>query len=59
MNSTTFYTDYCWRVIKNNRFVGYVVSFSQFDAIRKATEKYGRDVWVERLLVSPNPTDLL
>lgn len=41
---------YTWRVIKNCRFVGYVVSPSEYGAIRQAEEKYGRGVWVERLV---------
>ncbi len=40
-----------WRVFKNNRFIGYVVSFSQYDAYRKAKEKYGEYIWIERVIV--------
>ena len=42
--------EYTWRVMRNNRFVGYVLSMSQWDALRKAEEYYGKNVWVERIL---------
>ena len=42
--------EYVWRVIRNNRFAGYVVSMSSWDALRKAEEFYGKGVWVERIL---------
>lgn len=49
---------YAWRVWKNNRFVGYVVSASQYDAFIRATEQFGQNVWVERMVVSlPNNQD--
>lgn len=54
MNTTETLTAYSWRVFKNNRFVGYVVSFSQYDAYRKAKDKYGENVWLERLAPSYN-----
>jgi hypothetical protein len=41
--------EYVWRVIKNNRFAGYVTSMSMFDAQKKATDFYGKEVWVERI----------
>lgn len=40
---------YTWRVVQNNRFVGYVVAISEYDAIRKATKKFGERLWVERI----------
>ena len=43
-------TEYTWRVMKDNRFAGYVVAASQLDALRKAEEYYGKNVWVERIL---------
>jgi hypothetical protein len=43
------YAGYTWRVFQHNRFVGYVVSFSETDATRKASEKYGKDIWLERI----------
>jgi hypothetical protein len=42
--------EYTWRVMKGNRFAGYVVSMSQWGALRKAEEFYGKHVWVERIL---------
>jgi hypothetical protein len=45
-------TEYVWRVMRDNRFAGYVVAMSQWDAERKAVEFYGRNVWVERLFKS-------
>jgi hypothetical protein len=44
--------EYTWRVIQNCKFVGYVLSGSEIGALRKAKEKYGKDVWVERILTS-------
>jgi len=49
MTTANCYAGYSWRVFKNNRFAGYVVAFSESDAMRKATEKYGTYVWIERL----------
>ena len=49
MNTNNCYTAYSWRVFQNNRFVGYIVSFSQTDALRKAQEKYGDHIWIERI----------
>jgi hypothetical protein len=44
--------EYSWRVVKNNRFAGYVVAMSQWDALRKAEESYGKNVWVERIFAT-------
>ncbi len=41
--------EYVWRVMKDNRFAGYVLAMSSWDAERKATEYYGKNIWVERL----------
>ena len=41
-----------WRVFQHGRFAGYVVSFSQYDAWRKAKEKYGNDIRIERVCIS-------
>lgn len=49
MNTANCYAGYSWRVVKNNRFVGYVVAMSEADALRKAAEKFGKLVWVERM----------
>ena len=51
MNTNHCILTYTWRVIKNNRWVGYVVSPSERDALRQATTKFGSHVWVERLRV--------
>ena len=50
MNTANCYAAFSWRVFKNNRFVGYVVSFSMIDAMRKATDKYGDNIWIEKLM---------
>lgn len=43
-------TEYIWRVYKLNKFVGYVLSFSAIDAMRKANDKFGSYVLIERLI---------
>jgi hypothetical protein len=50
---------YLWAVWQHNRLVGYVQSFSEWDAIRYAHSKYGHGLYVERCLhcVPSNPTD--
>jgi len=50
MNTNNCYAGYSWRVFQNNRFVGYIVSFSEIDAFRKAQDKYGKNIWIERIL---------
>lgn len=49
---------YSWTVWKNCRIVGYVEAYSEYDANLKATTQYGRDIFLERSIVSANPTDL-
>jgi len=49
MNTTFCYSGISWRVFQNNRFVGYVVAMSEIDALRKAQEKYGKYILVERV----------
>lgn len=49
MKTINSYVGYSWRVVQNNRFVGYVVAMSEADALRKANEKFGKLVWVERV----------
>ena len=44
--------EYSWRVVQDNRFAGYVVAMSQWDALRKAEEYYGKNIWVERILTA-------
>lgn len=39
---------YTWMVWKNNRLVGYVVAFSEWDAYAKATKHYGSNLYVEK-----------
>jgi hypothetical protein len=48
-NNNFCYSGYSWRVIKNNRFVGYVIAMSETDAMRKAYQKFGKFIWVERM----------
>lgn len=50
MITTNCYAGYSWRVFHHNRFVGYVVAMSEFDAYKKAQIKYGTYVWVERVV---------
>lgn len=49
---------YSWAVWKNCRIAGYVEAYSEYDAYIKANNKYGCDIFLERSLVSANPTDL-
>lgn len=49
MTSVNYYTSYSWRVFCNNRFAGYVVAASELDAIRKAQDKFGKNIWIERI----------
>ena len=49
MTDAYCYAGFSWRVFHNNRFVGYVVAMSGTDAYRKAQDKYGKYVWVERV----------
>jgi hypothetical protein len=43
------YASYSWRVFQNNRFIGYVVAFTMTDANRRATEKYGKNIRIEKI----------
>ena len=43
--------EYTWRVWKNCRIVGYLSACSEIYAVRKAEEKYGKQIWVERIYV--------
>jgi hypothetical protein len=49
MKTTFCYSGISWRVFQHNRFVGYVVAMSEYDALRKAQEKYGDYILVERI----------
>jgi hypothetical protein len=50
MITTNCYAGYSWRVFQHNRFVGYVVAMSETDAVRKANDKYGYYIWIERVV---------
>ena len=47
---TFCYAGYTWRVFSNNRFAGYVTALSEFDAVRKAQDKFGKNIWIERVI---------
>lgn len=47
------YSMYTWRVVQNNRFVGYVLSPSETGALIQAKVKFGNNLWVERVVASP------
>lgn len=40
---------YNWAVVKDCKLVGYVVSYSEREAMRLATEKFGGRLFVERV----------
>jgi|DEB3_MinimDraft_2_1074329.scaffolds.fasta_scaffold00194_20 hypothetical protein len=46
--------EYTWQVWKDNRFVGYVLAFGQWEALAKAKEKYGENLYVERSWLEKN-----
>lgn len=50
MTTAHCYAAFSWRVFQNNRFVGYVVAFSQYDAYNKARDKYGDNVRLEKII---------
>ena len=50
MTDAYCYAGFSWRVFHNNRFVGYVVSFSQHDAWQKAKAKYGNDLRIDKVV---------
>lgn len=49
VSNTFCYAGYTWRVFSNNRFAGYVVALSEWDAVRKAKDKFGKNIWIERV----------
>ena len=51
MTNVGCYAGYTWRVFSSNRFAGYVVAMSEFDAMRKAQDKFGKNIWIERVRV--------
>lgn len=51
MNKTQHYAPHTWRVFLNARFAGYVVCASEWGAIKKAQEKFGKNIWIERIVV--------
>jgi hypothetical protein len=50
-------TLYTWAVMKDCRLVGYVKSYSEWDAHKKAQEKYGDRLFVERVYLGDWITD--
>ena len=50
VSNTFCYAGYSWRVFANNRFAGYVTALSEFDAMRKAKDKFGKNIWIERVI---------
>jgi hypothetical protein len=50
ITDTFCYAGYSWRVFSNNRFAGYVTAMSEFDAMRKAQDKFGKNIWIERIV---------
>jgi len=51
---------YTWYVWQNNRLVGYVTAYGQWDALRSAKIRFGEGVFIERQphAVPSNPADL-
>jgi hypothetical protein len=45
---------YTWQVWQNNRFVGYVLACSEYEALVKAKDKYGDNLYVERTWLEKN-----
>lgn len=41
--------EYVWKVVKGTRFVGYVTAISEWEALRDGTNRYGSNIWVERM----------
>ena len=42
--------EYTWMVWQNNRLIGYVVAYSEWEAYAKASQKYGSHFYIERHL---------
>lgn len=42
---------YTWAVVQDCRIVGYVKAYSEWDAMRFASMKYGERLFVERTLL--------
>jgi len=40
--------EYTWMVWQNNRLVGYVVAYSEWEAYAKASKKFGSNFYIER-----------
>lgn len=51
MTNAFCYAGYTWRIFSNNKFIGYVVAMSEFDAMKKAQNKYGKNIWIEKVMV--------
>lgn len=43
-----------WRVYQHGRFVGYINSFTYNDAYRKAKDKYGNNIRIEKVSLAPS-----
>lgn len=39
---------YVWSVWKRCRMVGYINAYSEWDALRKAEDRFGRDLFIVR-----------
>jgi len=49
MNTNQCLAAFSWRVFQHNRFVGYIVAFTQYDAYNKAKDKYGEGLRLEKV----------
>lgn len=50
--------EYNWAVWKNCRLAGYVRAYSEIEALRKAKEKFGDNLFIERMILgNPIPSD--
>ena len=46
--------EYTWMVWQNNRLVGYVMAFSEWEAYRKAADMFGSHFYIERPFTADN-----
>lgn len=50
--------EYTWAVWKDCRLSGYVRAFSEMDALKRAQEKFGQNLFIERVVLgNPIPSD--
>jgi hypothetical protein len=40
--------EYTWMVWQNNRLVGYIVAYSEWEAYARASKQYGSHFYIER-----------